>query len=143
MDRPELDLGRDSFTELWEEYRFGVKTFQEAYGIRGINVGPLNDKVVPDISSKPDNPKEHAETISNHMDMCKFYSKAEAGFAAISFEIGVMIQTPLAASSSARSVPAPVQYAPGPAIDTNGRGMQQLLTLAGRPNNLLTTAELS
>ncbi|KAK3987982.1 hypothetical protein QBC44DRAFT_111760 [Cladorrhinum sp. PSN332] len=107
-DSPELELGRDSFTELWERYGFRVKTFQEAYGISGVKVGPLNAKVVPDISSKLDNPKEHAETISaNHMDMCKFYSKTDPGFRAISHEIVVMMPS--------------TESAPAPEIDTNGR----------------------
>jgi hypothetical protein len=45
-DSPELELGQESFLSLWRTYNFRVKTFQEAFGVSGINLGPLNDKVV-------------------------------------------------------------------------------------------------
>lgn len=46
-------------------------------------------KVVPDISSFLDDEREHAETISaNHMDMCKFASKGDPGYRALSGELG-------------------------------------------------------
>ncbi|EAQ83704.1 hypothetical protein CHGG_10108 [Chaetomium globosum CBS 148.51] len=91
-DSPELELGRESFTTLWRKYGFRVKTFQEAWGLSGINAGPLNNKVVPDTSSTLDDPREHAETISaNHMNMCRFETRLDAGYRKISLEIGSMI----------------------------------------------------
>ncbi|KAH6623102.1 hypothetical protein F5144DRAFT_353119 [Chaetomium tenue] len=91
-DSPELELGRESFTTLWRKYGFRVKTFQEAWGISGINAGPLNNKVVPDTSSTLDDPREHAETISaNHMNMCRFETRLDAGYRKVSLEIGSMI----------------------------------------------------
>ncbi|KAK3293858.1 uncharacterized protein B0H64DRAFT_417972 [Chaetomium fimeti] len=91
-DSPELELGRESFTTLWRKYNFRVKTFQEAWGISGVNAGPLNKKVVLDTSSTLDDPREHAETISaNHMNMCKFETRRDAGYRKIAFEIGSMI----------------------------------------------------
>ncbi|KAM7203860.1 hypothetical protein V8F20_003866 [Naviculisporaceae sp. PSN 640] len=88
----ELELGREAFLVLWRTYDFRVKTFQEAYGIIGVNVGPLNEKVVSDLSSTLDDPREHAETISaNHMDMCRFKNREDPGYRKLSSEInGVM-----------------------------------------------------
>lgn len=45
IDSPELELGRESFVTVWRKYDFRVKTFREAWGIRGLNIGPMNDKV--------------------------------------------------------------------------------------------------
>jgi len=45
-NNPELELGRESFLVLWRTYDFRVKTFQEAYGVMGVNIGLLNEKVV-------------------------------------------------------------------------------------------------
>ena len=49
-DSPELELGRESFLVLWRTYNFRVKTFQEAFGISGVNIGPLNEKVAPHLT---------------------------------------------------------------------------------------------
>lgn len=106
-DSPELELGRESFVTLWRKYNFRVKTFQEAWGIYGVNVGPLNSKVsppltkvleiqpltvsvqvVPDTSSTLDDPREHAETIpANHMNMCRFQSRSDRGYRSLAAEI--------------------------------------------------------
>jgi hypothetical protein len=45
LDSPELELCRESFITQWRVYNFKVKTFQEAHGISGINLGPMNEKV--------------------------------------------------------------------------------------------------
>ncbi|KAI0469439.1 hypothetical protein F4859DRAFT_131587 [Xylaria cf. heliscus] len=91
-DSPELELGRESFVELWQTYKFRVKTFQEAYGLSGINVGRANDKVVFDTSSSLDDRKEHTETISaNHMDMARFHSPSDDGYKKVSSEVKVML----------------------------------------------------
>lgn len=44
-DSPELELGRESFLTIWRKYDIRVKTFQEAWGVAGVNLGPLNAKV--------------------------------------------------------------------------------------------------
>ncbi|KAI0003120.1 hypothetical protein F4779DRAFT_111214 [Xylariaceae sp. FL0662B] len=91
-DSPELELGRESFLVLWRTYNFRVKTFQEAFGISGVNIGPANEKVVPDISSTLDDPREHAETISaNHMNMCRFTLPSDPGYRKVSHEIKIML----------------------------------------------------
>ncbi|KAI1619596.1 hypothetical protein EDD37DRAFT_200318 [Exophiala viscosa] len=74
LHSPELELGRESFIALWRLYDFNVKTFQEALPLTGVNVGLLNEKVVPKQSSSLGDPRERAETIeANHMNMCRFY----------------------------------------------------------------------
>jgi hypothetical protein len=45
IDSPELELCRESFLTQWRKYNFRVKTFQEAMGIKGINLSLLNKKV--------------------------------------------------------------------------------------------------
>lgn len=44
-DSPELELSRESFFTQWRTFGFKVKTFQEAFPMTGINVGPMNQKV--------------------------------------------------------------------------------------------------
>lgn len=46
IDIPELDISRASFLKQMRKFDFEVKTFQEAYGMLGIVVGPANQKVV-------------------------------------------------------------------------------------------------
>lgn len=46
LDSPELELSRESFITQWRTFAFKVKTFQEAYGNFGVNLGPLNQKVL-------------------------------------------------------------------------------------------------
>ncbi|KAK3380892.1 hypothetical protein B0H63DRAFT_474541 [Podospora didyma] len=87
-DSPELELGRESFVTLWRKYNFRVKTFQEAWGVTGVNVGSLNSKIVPDASSTLDDPREHAESIpANHMDMCRFRTCLDVGYRNVAAEI--------------------------------------------------------
>jgi hypothetical protein len=45
LDGPELELCRESFNTQWRVYNFQVKTFQEALGMTGVNLGLLNEKV--------------------------------------------------------------------------------------------------
>ncbi|KAF2969297.1 hypothetical protein GQX73_g4287 [Xylaria multiplex] len=92
-DSPELELGRESFIELWRTYKFRVKTFQEAYGLTGINIGPANEKVVPDISSSLDDPNERAEVIrANHTNMAKFQGAHDDGYKKVSGEIKKVLE---------------------------------------------------
>ncbi|KAF7171952.1 hypothetical protein CNMCM5623_004227 [Aspergillus felis] len=93
LDSPELELCRESFTSQWRRYGFQVKTFQEGLGMTGLNLGPLNKKVVPDTSSSFDDALEHAETIpANHMDMTKFPSPDDPGYRKVRGELRRSIQ---------------------------------------------------
>ncbi|KAI8633518.1 hypothetical protein F5Y19DRAFT_244545 [Xylariaceae sp. FL1651] len=111
-DGPELDLGREAFLVLWRTHKFQVKTFQEAHGVSGINLGPTNEKVVPDTSSSLDDPREHAETISaNHMNMARFSGPLDLGYRKVAAEIRAMLE----------------QCAAVPEINTDGQTFLQSL----------------
>ncbi len=137
-DSPELELGRESFTTLWRKYGFRVKTFQEAWGISGINAGPLNKKVVPDTSSTLDDPREHAETISaNHMNMCRFDTSLDAGYRKIAFEIGSMIASGrIGMSTPPGGPPSILRYLTiniVPHVSMDGKGMATCSTVNFTP----------
>lgn len=69
----DLERAQEEFSGLWQKYDFRVKTFQEGFGLTGVNLGVLGNKVVPDYSSLIGDQREHAETIeANHMEMCRF-----------------------------------------------------------------------
>ncbi|KAF2635430.1 hypothetical protein P280DRAFT_484655 [Massarina eburnea CBS 473.64] len=91
-DSPELELCRESFATQWREFNFRVKTFQEAYGIGGVAIGPMGEKFVPDSSSSLDDAREHAESINaNHMDMVRFDSAANPGYQKVAGELRIII----------------------------------------------------
>ncbi|KAJ1336157.1 ankyrin repeat domain-containing protein 50 [Microdochium nivale] len=92
-DSPELELSREAFITLWRRYDFRVKTFQEALPWKGLNVSLLGQKIVPEISSTLDDPRERAETIpANHMEMCRFAKPSDPGYQKVSGEIREMLQ---------------------------------------------------
>jgi len=69
----DLERAQESFSRLWQQHGFSVKTFQEGLGLTGIKLGFLGNKVVPDFSSSLGDSRENAETLqANHMDMCRF-----------------------------------------------------------------------
>jgi hypothetical protein len=41
----DLQLGRESFSRLWQKYGFKVKTFQESKALTGVNIGLMNKLV--------------------------------------------------------------------------------------------------
>ncbi|KAK7961900.1 uncharacterized protein PG986_002725, partial [Apiospora aurea] len=74
--------------KLWRKYEFRVKTFQEGAGLTAVNIGILNEKVVPDASSKLDDPLEEAETLQgNHRDIVRFISAHEPNYVAVIGEL--------------------------------------------------------
>ncbi|ERF68793.1 hypothetical protein EPUS_06237 [Endocarpon pusillum Z07020] len=74
--------------DVWRHYNFRVKTFQEALGFSGVDIGPLNEKVVPDSSSSLDDLREHAETIhANHMNIVRFTDESDPGYRKVGGEI--------------------------------------------------------
>ncbi|KAF7556550.1 hypothetical protein G7Z17_g1289 [Cylindrodendrum hubeiense] len=84
----DLERSQESFSGLWFKYNFRVKTFQEAFGLRGINLGVLGNKVVPDTSSLIEDQREHAETFqTNHMDMCRFTGRDDPNFVKVVGEL--------------------------------------------------------
>lgn len=84
----DLQRAHEAFTRLWQHYNFRVKTFQEGFGLTGINVWVLGNKVVPDDSSLIGDPREHAETLqANHMEMSRFSSASDPNFLKVAGEI--------------------------------------------------------
>lgn len=93
VDSPELELCHESFITQWRERNFRVKTFQEAYGLVGVNITRYSGKVVPDASSLLGDPREHAESISaNHMDMVRFADARDVGYRNVLGELCLIIQ---------------------------------------------------
>ncbi|KAH6970161.1 hypothetical protein DER45DRAFT_582338 [Fusarium avenaceum] len=84
----DLQRAHESFMRLWQRYDFRVKTFQEGFGLTGINLWVLGNKVVPHDSSLIGDPKEHAETLqANHMEMCRFSSASDPNYMKVAGEI--------------------------------------------------------
>lgn len=105
----DLERAQESFSSLWQNYKFRVKTFQEGLGLTGINVGGLGGKVVPDYSSSLGDQREHAETIqANHRDMCRFYGNNDPGYRQVSGELRMMYLEVEKTSRSHISRPVPV-----------------------------------
>ncbi|CAJ0555330.1 Ff.00g053950.m01.CDS01 [Fusarium sp. VM40] len=84
----DLQRAHESFTRLWQRYNFRVKTFQEGFGLTGINIWVLGSKVVPHDSSLIGDPREHSETLqANHMEMCRFSSASDPNYLKVAGEI--------------------------------------------------------
>jgi hypothetical protein len=92
VDSPELELCHESFITQWRERNFRVKTFQEAHGVTGINLGRLGEKVVPDYSSLLGDPRKRPEVISaHHMTMAQFYGSYDEGYRKVCGELRLII----------------------------------------------------
>ncbi|CEI67904.1 unnamed protein product [Fusarium venenatum] len=63
LENNDLQRAHEAFTRLWRQYNLRVKTFQEGFGLFGINLGVSGRKMVPDTSSMIGDPREHAETL--------------------------------------------------------------------------------
>ncbi|KAM0229355.1 hypothetical protein ACHAP5_011674 [Fusarium lateritium] len=84
----DLLRAHESFTRLWQQYNFRVKTFQEGFGLTRFNLWVLGNKVVPHDSSLIGDPREHAETLqANHIEMCRFSSASDPNFLKVAGEI--------------------------------------------------------
>jgi hypothetical protein len=87
----DLERAQESFSGLWHQYDFRVKTFQEGLGLTGLNLGVLGNKVVPDYSSLIGDHRENAETIqANHMDMCRFSGAGDPNYRKVAGELRVI-----------------------------------------------------
>ncbi|KAK8016646.1 hypothetical protein PG993_014835 [Apiospora rasikravindrae] len=84
----DLERSQEAFTRLWRKYEFRVKTFQEGAGLTAVSIGVLNEKVVPDSSSKLDDPREEAETLQgNHKDIARVASNSDPNYVAVIGEL--------------------------------------------------------
>ncbi|KAM5363810.1 hypothetical protein ACJZ2D_011844 [Fusarium nematophilum] len=87
----DLERAQGSFSALWRQHNFQVKTFQEAFGLTGINLGVLGNKVVPDTSSLIGDDREHAETLqANHVEMCRFTGPRDPNYIKVAGELRSM-----------------------------------------------------
>ncbi|KAF4345552.1 hypothetical protein FBEOM_502 [Fusarium beomiforme] len=86
----DLERAHEAFCRLWYQYDFQVKTFQESFGLTGIDLGVLGNKVVPHESSLIGDPREHAETLqANHKQMSRFSSAHDPNYVKVAGEIKV------------------------------------------------------
>ncbi|KAK6088470.1 ankyrin repeat-containing protein [Seiridium cupressi] len=94
IDSPELELSRESFLQQWRQYGFQVKTFQESRPMTGVNMSVLNDKIVPDVSSSLDDPRERAETIqANHKDMARYWGAQDLNYIRVGGELKRIVKS--------------------------------------------------
>ncbi|CAI4215588.1 unnamed protein product [Parascedosporium putredinis] len=76
----ELDLGREAFTRMWNDYNFRVKTFQEDLPVVERRQSAA-DFGVRKASSAIGDPREKAETFNaSHLDICKFRSSQDPNY---------------------------------------------------------------
>jgi hypothetical protein len=84
----DLERAQETFSGVWEKYKFQVKTFQEGLGLTGVSLGVLGNKVVPDYSSIIGDHRERAETLqANHMDMCRFTGSDDPNYSRVAGEL--------------------------------------------------------
>ncbi|KAH7007260.1 hypothetical protein EDB80DRAFT_842532 [Ilyonectria destructans] len=84
----DLERAQESFSGLWQQYDFRVKTFQEGLSLMGINLGVLGNKVAPDSSSLIGDQREQAETLqANHLDMCRYTGADDPNYLKVAGEI--------------------------------------------------------
>lgn len=84
----DLERAQESFSRIWKEYDFRVKTFQESLSLTGVRLGVLGSKVVPDSSSLIGDERERAETLqANHLEMCRFYGLDDPNYLKLAGEI--------------------------------------------------------
>ncbi|CAG9980394.1 unnamed protein product [Clonostachys byssicola] len=88
MKNTDLERAQEAFSAVWQMYDFRIKTFQEGLGLRGINLGVLGNKVVPDSSSLIGDYRECAETLqANHKNMCRFFGHDDPNYRKVGGEI--------------------------------------------------------
>jgi len=94
----DLERCEISFSRIWNKRYFRVKTFEEAFGLVRANIGTLNEKVVPQSSSRLGDFREEAESLqANHMDMCRFCGTDDPNYGKVGGEL-VKIYMSLVAS---------------------------------------------
>lgn len=77
----ELELGRQAFIRMWNDYNFRVKTFQESMVSAADFLEIRAEAAVRRQASFIGIPRESAETIfTGHLDMCRFSSAEDSGY---------------------------------------------------------------
>ncbi|KAH6844814.1 hypothetical protein B0I37DRAFT_311013 [Chaetomium sp. MPI-CAGE-AT-0009] len=87
-----VELGRQTFIRLWNDYNFKVKTFQESI-IPSYQYPELRaETTLRRLASFIGDPREHAETIcALHDGMCKFGSADDQGYRALAKTLAAFI----------------------------------------------------
>ncbi|SPQ25799.1 771a2d65-5aab-4476-b9b5-ec5e31617f89 [Thermothielavioides terrestris] len=79
-----VELGRQAFVRLWNEYNFKVKTFQESVIPSYQHPEIRAETTIRRLASFIGDPREDAETIyALHADICRFGSAEDAGYRAL------------------------------------------------------------
>ncbi|KAH8881365.1 hypothetical protein GQ53DRAFT_773323 [Thozetella sp. PMI_491] len=74
----ELELGRQAFVRIWNDYNFKVKTYQESLAVYTRFLEDRGNAVVRRQASFIGDHRENAETVSaKHVDICKFASSED------------------------------------------------------------------
>ncbi|KAH7139810.1 hypothetical protein B0J13DRAFT_68001 [Dactylonectria estremocensis] len=120
----DLERAQESFSRLWQEYDFRVKTFQEGLSLTGVNVGILGSKVVPHLSSLIGDEREHAETLqANHLEMCRFYGLNDPNYLKLAGEIQLIYHSIV--ELNARQVSKNEDYSPAqPSLDPTHQSLK-------------------
>ncbi|RDW58861.1 hypothetical protein BP6252_13337 [Coleophoma cylindrospora] len=83
-----LEQNRDDFIKLYNRVKsFEICTFQEQYGMKGIDILGLNNKVVPDTSSEFPGCENKFPIFANHIMMSRFSGVEDDGYKQVSREI--------------------------------------------------------
>ncbi|KAK3994492.1 hypothetical protein QBC44DRAFT_44695 [Cladorrhinum sp. PSN332] len=84
----EIELGRQTFVRLWNDYNFKVKTFQESIIPIYSRAEERASTTIRRIASFFGDPRENAETIGAfHENMCRFGSMEDPGYQALACSI--------------------------------------------------------
>ncbi|CAH0042190.1 unnamed protein product [Clonostachys rhizophaga] len=83
----DLERAQESFSAIWQEYDFQVKTFQEGLPVVKLGLGALTTKIVPDYSSTLGDHRERAETLqANHNELCRFSGDKDPNYRKVAGE---------------------------------------------------------
>ncbi|KAF2762653.1 hypothetical protein EJ05DRAFT_447026, partial [Pseudovirgaria hyperparasitica] len=108
LSNSDLERCHEIFTSLWTSFSFRVKTFQEGRPLAGINLGTLNELVVPHSSSSFGDPRERAETLDlNHVEMCRFKGEDDPHYMTVSSTLKILYEQ-ACPSNVVSNVPVPV-----------------------------------
>ncbi|GAB1317198.1 hypothetical protein MFIFM68171_07408 [Madurella fahalii] len=100
-DSIEVELGRQTFVRLWNDYNFRVKTFQESVIPSYSHPELRAETTIRRLASFIGDPRENAETIGAlHDNICKFASAEDLGYRALVKSLAAFI----AAEEDARHV---------------------------------------
>ncbi|KAL2019557.1 hypothetical protein VTK56DRAFT_9524 [Thermocarpiscus australiensis] len=88
----EVELGRQTFVRLWDDYNFKVKTFQESVFPSCGSPELRAETTARHLASFIGDPRENAETIGAfHESICKFNSAEDPGYRALARTLAAFI----------------------------------------------------